>query len=482
MESQSPNGNVAAAATDAPETIESLAKEHKEMKSSGSKKSVLRLISIPIWVLISILMTAAVASITIPMFMMISSTSQSSIGDLSRHYIREAVSRASENLESAIFNLAGTLDGMFEEPYFNEDVVNYVKFGLQASPKLPYEMLRRIQSHGYISGLMCTTYGTNAVGPYGPFTNVTLFFASYNYGNILFAHADPSTNYSTTVNMYSPDLSQVVGNFTLSPLGIVNPNVDLTFNALMPGKPVQKPFFGVGMEFWSINYHRMYYPGNTAPGFYGCYIGLNAATSLVPLLQSVALTNNTIVMLVERKTGLLIGTNKANSTTVNDIRLDNGEQWFLATSLFTVKGEDFVVVVGFPRSDMFAEVDAASKKAIIFSISLGVTGVLLTGCLIFVFLLPLQHMANSMKQLTKFDFSSLESGNLDRRSMMFEIKQVEDVFFSMVTAFAFAISKNKQLRSTSISSTGRGSGDAGKTLTAPPKPVMTSRPLRGAPA
>ncbi|KAJ3098020.1 hypothetical protein HDU97_004353 [Phlyctochytrium planicorne] len=377
------------------DTIESLAQEHKELKNAGKTKSFLQLFSIPIWVLISVIMSGAIASITVPMFIMISSTSQISLNDLSRRYIHEAVARASENLESAIFNVAGALDGMFDEPYFSDDVLAYIKFGLEASPKLRYEMLRRVQSYEYITGIMCTTYGTTAMGPYGAFTNVTLFFSGYNQGNLIFAHADPSTNYTASVGVYTPELLNFVMSFNVGPLGIVKPEEDLIYKTLIPGNPVQRSFLG-------ISYYRFYYPANSSIGVFGCYIGVEVEQSLVPLLQSVTLTNNTVVMLIEKKSGLLIGTNKSNSTQVNNTRvspeqspnrniafvgegllkefsnftastfipdssiairerqLDDGETWFLAVSLFTVKSEDFLVVVAFPRSDMFAGVDAGA--------------------------------------------------------------------------------------------------------------------------
>ncbi|KAJ3016277.1 hypothetical protein HKX48_004124 [Thoreauomyces humboldtii] len=60
---------------------------------------------------------------------------------------------------------------------------------------------------------------------------------------------------------------------------------------------------------------------------------------------------------------------------------------------------------------------------------------------------PLQTMVRQMSQLTKLDFGSLESsGSLDKRSLVWELREVQVHFALMVRAFAFTIYRNKKLR------------------------------------
>ncbi|KAI8841727.1 hypothetical protein BC829DRAFT_402047 [Chytridium lagenaria] len=319
-------------------------------------------------------------------------------------------------------------------------------------------------------------------------------------------YADWSTAGTNQLRVYGPDESTIVSSMMAGPKTIAGKN-DFLYSNLMDPNPPQNPYFamsffnGSGVSFWQMSCYRLYYPTNSSRPTIGCSIGYVIDESLVPFLNSVRVTNNTIVLLLEKATGLLVSTNRRDSIAFNNTirvtpnlslnkdvsilgrgllahfgnfslipndtagngavwqrKMEDGQEWFLSTAIINVRGTEFVLAIGFPRSDMFSKIDSAERQGLIIAISVAVAGLLLTGSLTFLALRPLHKMAIAMKQLTKFDFSSLENGALEKRSLMSEIREVESVFDTMVVAFASAIKRNKQLvGNTAVSSTGQKS-------------------------
>ncbi|KAJ3175138.1 hypothetical protein HK101_010742 [Irineochytrium annulatum] len=94
---------------------------------------------------------------------------------------------------------------------------------------------------------------------------------------------------------------------------------------------------------------------------------------------------------------------------------------------------------------MFAKMDEAERRGIVVASAVAAAGLLCTALITFLALRPVGAMAKNMTQLTKFDFSLLEKGVLDKRSLLSEIREAETAFDTMVKAFAGAIRRNKQL-------------------------------------
>ncbi|KAJ3299454.1 hypothetical protein HK104_008810 [Borealophlyctis nickersoniae] len=123
----------------------------------------------------------------------------------------------------------------------------------------------------------------------------------------------------------------------------------------------------------------------------------------------------------------------------------NGEPWFICTRYFSTPPFNWVLVVAIPRKDFFSRIDTAQKTAIIVAVAVAVVGAVVVSLAAFAALRPLHSLASSMKQLTMFDFSSLEGGILDNRSLILEIRHLQETFSSMVSAFSVSIKKDRSL-------------------------------------
>ncbi|KAJ3279544.1 hypothetical protein HK104_001380 [Borealophlyctis nickersoniae] len=134
-----------------------------------------------------------------------------------------------------------------------------------------------------------------------------------------------------------------------------------------------------------------------------------------------------------------------NGTVVMTSAEVNGEEWFINTVYLVVPPQDWVLVIAMPRKDFFAQIDKAQKAAIIVAIVCAMMGAITVTLATLGALRPLHQLADSMQQLTKFDFSSLEGGVLDNRSIIREIRHVQDTFSAMVNAFSVSIKKNRAL-------------------------------------
>ncbi|KAJ3307342.1 hypothetical protein HDU76_004654 [Blyttiomyces sp. JEL0837] len=101
-----------------------------------------------------------------------------------------------------------------------------------------------------------------------------------------------------------------------------------------------------------------------------------------------------------------------------------------------------------PQVDFYGATEQ-SKKAVVMTGILCVVGVIIVAVAAFFAVLPLRRMAKSMEQLTKFDFTVLEGGKLESKSLITEYNRVESTFLVMVKAFEASIRANRQLISRS---------------------------------
>ncbi|KAJ3118675.1 hypothetical protein HDU96_010005 [Phlyctochytrium bullatum] len=263
-------------------------------------------------------------------------------------------------------------------------------------------------------------------------------------------------------------------------------------------------------QFWQSSFYRNVWRnpanvGKTRPDFV-CSVGSLVDSFITPLLDTIKPTEHTVLMLLD-ESNLMLSTNKnasvyvydatksgnaamtrvlpdmspnsevanvgngivslfggydslprksptvSSDIVVNQVNLADGKPWFISSAGFTVKRQKFTLVVAFPRSDIFATLDTAYRNAIIIASTVATAGVIFIAGMTILTLRPLHRLARAMKQLTKFDFSSLENGGLAQRSRFREIQDVESVFDEMVVAFAAAIRKNKMLLRRNLTTT-----------------------------
>ncbi|KAI8846719.1 hypothetical protein BC829DRAFT_398073 [Chytridium lagenaria] len=473
----------------------------------------------------------AIVSIVAPMGTIFVGTSRTSINDLSSITIQVAATQASQGVETAISNTARVLDQLMTSPYFPADFIQNGS-NILRSPTLLPAMLTGLRTFDYISAIVCANPGPTAIGPFGPFTNNsniqalwTPFLSTNGTKQVAVIYADASTNATNQLRVYASDLTTVTRTGFAGPKG-VQTRRDLLFTDFYSAIQPINPYFGLtlvntsGVSFWQMSYYRHFYRAGAATPAFGCSIGYIIDEALVPFLNSVRVTNNTIVILAEKNTALLIATNRRDSLAINSTRvtadmsphpdvalvgkglfsiygnistitnetvartpvwqrkLDDGQEWFLSSSIINVRGTEFILAIAFPRSDMFSKIDSAERQGLVIAVCVAVAGTLLTGALTFLALRPLHNMALSMKQLTKFDFSSLENGALERRSLMAEIREVEVVFDTMVVAFASAIKKNKALVSGGIGSTVQKTSGHRESISPPTHRESMSQPSR----
>ncbi|KAJ3333286.1 hypothetical protein HDU76_009773 [Blyttiomyces sp. JEL0837] len=204
---------------------------------------------------------------------------------------------------------------------------------------------------------------------------------------------------------------------------------------------------------------------------YACSVGFDSEGALSKLLESIKVTTNTHVFLMDSVTGILI----ANSVPGTCYKVSNFSDPSLPTVAFTPETTNdtnardlgmylkrkygnyslryletpntYIVVVGIPRSDFFSNVDNAQQKALILACVLAAVGVSVTAVCAWVAMRPLHSLTVAMTKMTNMHFSALE-GDIDMvhdRSIMLEVRHLQLAFASMCKAFAGAIRKNKAL-------------------------------------
>ncbi|KAJ3216185.1 hypothetical protein HDU67_009834 [Dinochytrium kinnereticum] len=479
------------------QTVHELAAERKAEKAEGKEG---RGCSVPIWLVLAFLMTSAIGAIVVPLGVIFVGTSQRSLNSLSTTTVQLVLRTASEGIISLLATTSGTLEGLVNSTYFGNDFTSSMG-NVRGSPTLVPTLAKALNSHSFISAVVCSQPGQTAIGPAGPYTNRTnvQVIAGVAPGatgrSSIALFADPSTGAFVRMGMLDPVTYAIVRDEQINPLGVAGDG-DVALKNMLSSTPSVEPYFE--MSFYKNYWRSPDGVGRTTPDF-ACSVGSLVDASITVVLNSIKVTDNTIIMLMD-ESGLLLSTNRNNSisiplsttfsrvtpdlspnsevaaigkgvselyggfasipavpagnlTAVNQIRLGDGKTWFVSSSGFSVKGQKFTLVVSFPRSDMFAELDQAAMTGIIIASSVASVGVVLIGLLTFLSLRPLQRMASSMNQLTKFDFSSLENGQLRSRSPMTEIREVETVFNMMVVAFATAIRKNRALANGASSKT-----------------------------
>ncbi|RKO89659.1 hypothetical protein BDK51DRAFT_33547, partial [Blyttiomyces helicus] len=163
--------------------------------------------------------------------------------------------------------------------------------------------------------------------------------------------------------------------------------------------------------------------------------------------------------------------------------LSDGKQWYIGASpIIPDNYNSWLIVVAFPRSDFFAQIDESITKSSILIGILSAFGALTTALFAWLFARPLNTLTVSIGLLTQMKFSQLEDGQLEHRSIIMEIGSLENSFATMVKAFAVGLKKNAQLVSGSSNIPSRSSmavSAAPRTRTSmAPSSVETQEPLK----
>ncbi|KAJ3411724.1 hypothetical protein HDV05_001784 [Chytridiales sp. JEL 0842] len=266
-------------------------------------------------------------------------------------------------------------------------------------------------------------------------------------------------------------------------------------NGISPGQafwttPIYTPIFRTFLipMFWPV--WRGFPIGVAGEGnYHAAHFVMLSIKSLDNFLQTVQLTPNGVLALVDGNTGNMLassapgisqnGTQNSVFTAINNPNaLVSTAASFLATLQgngtiqsiqsfapqqfsFPALGDDILVnavwfveeskglkwllVLIIPSNDFLAGIKQSLRDIIIFVCCFCV-GVFLVGLLLsWAITAPLRMLKNVMTQATNFDFSALQSGYLSRRSWLAEISTMEDVFNAMMVKFAEAIKSNRKL-------------------------------------
>ncbi|KAI8911179.1 hypothetical protein DFJ77DRAFT_520437 [Powellomyces hirtus] len=208
-------------------------------------------------------------------------------------------------------------------------------------------------------------------------------------------------------------------------------------------------------------------------------------------LQTVAPTANSAVAVFDRADGALVGASKPGLTltpandaimnvmTINDtllresanglyvqlnggwgavplsgpaqatIKTSEGAILVSATAIKSDKpGLDWILLIAIPEDDLIGAMKKARKAAIIAVSVIAASMVLIAAVVRYLFVIPLKRLSLVMQAATKFDFSAVNSGSLNRRSILAELANMEEVFATMLHKFATAIQANKSLQNT----------------------------------
>ncbi|KAJ3333735.1 hypothetical protein HDU76_004547 [Blyttiomyces sp. JEL0837] len=292
-------------------------------------------------------------------------------------------------------------------------------------------------------------------------------------------------------SLYQVPIDPITG-ADVGPLEIITAS-----NAYLPDTaPKYQTFYHQGYKFWAIQLKYPYQPVesiNDPTRKRYCRAGIEMQTTLSAFFKSIKPTVNSILYMVDdlgfivvssengtmantpsnninsviASTGKSLIAEAGNITNVPNnylktVMLD-GTKYILASKDFQMPSTSQInkVVMVVPYLDFYGTTESSTTKALVIALVIvGIVssiGVVFVAGLSLLAVLPLRRMANSMRELTKFDFSVLENGKLESTSIVSEFNLVESTFLKMVKAFAYAIRESRTLKSDCIYSEGTNS-------------------------
>ncbi|KAJ3285122.1 hypothetical protein HK104_009638 [Borealophlyctis nickersoniae] len=384
------------------------------------------------------------------------------------------------------------------------------------------EYVDALSQYPFISSLVCQG-NEGAAGPvirrYPDHPNASMV----SIDAYAWAQVDPITNQTTVVRGYEYDYLDWSTNLTYYRVYIdkdyqamQEPVPEATGNGTFTVRYLYGPQSGLNVTFWGYSTNLYGNPNDPRPT-HRCQASSVVDRVVYPYLAANLPSNGSVVMFFDTlNQGKMLGssvkgsiTNHAEktqypvydtpNTTVSNIgrfllrtasqnltllpssatyktRLDDGRDWYIGIQeLLPDYKNRWHVVVAVPRSDYYEDIDAGIKRSIIIISVLSCVGMVCVAGVSVLFTLPLSRLGARMAEVTQMKFSSLQQGQLNRRSFLKEIADLENNFHIMVKAFAAGIKKNADLVGVRVG--GNSSKDLHGTVRSPQQaPVLPSPP------
>ncbi|KAJ3327575.1 hypothetical protein HDU76_011512 [Blyttiomyces sp. JEL0837] len=424
------------------------------------------------------------AIVTLPLGLIMSDSSQSSISDLSQLVTQQAVDSMYSDIQNVIDQPSKLLTLLLQNVQVKKSMTtNYNNLKGDVDTFVYLQTL--INSTSFINAVTCFTYPNLFPGAdtTTPWPNST-YIASVKQGStFLRYYFDWSTGPFVHYSVWYPPYQMFVQDTKSVNLAILAPKILRDYS------------YSYTKDFLASTIVGTVWVPSLTPDHvtYSCSIGFDNKNALDPLLLSIKVTENTHVFLMDANTGILLSDSVPHSTfmyanvsdpsvpvipltpsTTNDtVTRDLGEylknkfggnyssipnmnrtvsmestiggtKWII-NYRYLSRPDNWLVVVGIPRSDFFSKTDSAQEKATILAAVLAAAGVAVTVFFAWAAMRPLQTLIKAMEKLTKMDFSALEGDILNERSFMLELRQLQTTFAMMCKAFASGIRKNKTL-------------------------------------
>ncbi|KAJ3188037.1 hypothetical protein HK101_009269 [Irineochytrium annulatum] len=426
------------------------------------------------------------------------SKSQSTINDITNQIRLAILNRATESVNSTLQESQRVLQSKANNYHIYNFVNNPNRGAWQANPEIISYHYQVAQPFTFLENAGIT-FQADANGNQS-------YMASYPRGNQVYFQ-DSTTKYTLMA-------SAIQGVNTDSTLSL-NPNYTvvrsdwipntkwpvLNKNGIVPGSPfwappIYTPIFKTFLIplFWPVWANTSVGVAGTG-AYYAAHFVMLSIKSLDAFLQSIAVTPNGVVALIDGNTGNMLASSipgiSQNGTlsstfpainnpnplvaasasylatafgstdgTIQGIPITGTDGGLLATTfnglgdtilvnavwfVNPTTGLKWLLLLAIPSNDFLSVIKATQTQAIIFICVFCFAALCIAVFLSWAITSPLRKLTSAMTEATQFDFSSLRNGYLDQRSAVSEIGQLQGVFNEMMIKFAQGIESNKNL-------------------------------------
>ncbi|KAJ3299567.1 hypothetical protein HDU76_006274 [Blyttiomyces sp. JEL0837] len=448
-------------------------------------------IKVPVIVVLIALLLVAVGAITIPLGAIIANNAYTVVDDMTHQVIDGVMFQCVNSVKDFLQSFAGLIHAAGENAALDDIFKYHYQDYSIYMPNITSVMVKTTWQNDYITGLV-------PLGSHVPnMTSVGILKEPCDkiglpYGGLcaLRIWHDYTTAKSVNVALIDPNTIQDL--LMIGPAQADNSDNLMTFYQRFLDLNMQPNFMTDwitgGFSGWMHIYQYIYVSNTTRVKETArmCRGYLFMESSLESFFMTVKPTNDSIVFMIDDANKMIAstvnGTVSPNSTyryypyespdsiikgasqsllgqygslsklpnTTSQVLSIAGDSWIVNTAtMYTPHSyQPYQIFLCVRRSDYYGASEAAFKKALIIAVVLTVVGLLVVIVLGYFAVRPLQALVVSMQTLTHFDFSVIENGDLNNRSLVKEIFLVESTFLTMVKAFAAAIRNNKALAST----------------------------------
>ncbi|KAJ3333459.1 Adenylate cyclase type 10, partial [Blyttiomyces sp. JEL0837] len=444
----------------------------KTIKAGKDKKHGIK---VPVIVVLIALLLVSVGAITIPLGAIIANNAANVVDDMTQHVIDGVMRESVHSVEDFLESFAGLIHAAGENTALDDVFKYHYKDYSIPMPNVTSVMVKTAWQNKYINGLVppgTPGYNVTSVGiikepcsalglPYGGICALRTW-TDYNNGKALSAAIiDPDT---------TQDL-QFLGRIVENSTDAITNRVYQRFVDLHMGPYFRTDYINGGYAGWFLLHQYVYLPNATRKETARMCRGyLMMESSLESFFATVKPTDDSILFMIDDENKMIVstvnGTVSPNSTyryypyeapdaiikgasqsllnqygdlsklpnTTSQVLNLAGEAWIVntATTHTPHSGQAYQIFLCIRRSYYYGASEAAFKRALIIAVVLTVVGLLLVITLGYFAVRPLQSLVVSMQTLTQFDFSVIENGDLNNRSIVKEIFLVESTFLTMV--------------------------------------------------